>query len=94
MAKPDDVSDEAWAEAGQLCDAYQITRPAIARAIDAATAKERERCALIADEHSKAKWGGPGDGTQATQTTAKSIAAAIRQGSQPSTSIPVLGTVK
>lgn len=37
-----------------------------------------EKAAQAADEHATAKWGGPGEGTVALQTCARSIASAIR----------------
>jgi hypothetical protein len=67
---------------------------ALARAIDAATARATERAALVADYG--VKWT-PEPNKKAlflVNESCSRIAAAIRQGSQPSTSIPHRGTVK
>jgi hypothetical protein len=92
--KPEGMSQSAWDEAEAEAsvylvwlgpdatkhepDAHHVLTYSIARAIDAAT----ERAALIAENHNE--W--PQEGAD--------IAAAIRQGSQPSNAIPVRGTVR
>lgn len=62
MNKPDDVSQEAW-DTAKTKDGFDYKFPVkviVARAIDAAIAKERERCSTIAEEYD-------GDGLDASQ---------------------------
>lgn len=100
---PEGISQSAWDEAREVvadtqgCNCSHCVGT-IARAIDAATARERERCALIAEAtdvpahfvSGNLAYGykhGAGD-------TKHAIAAAIRQGSQPSNAIPLKGVVR
>ncbi len=59
-------------------EAWGLYHYVAAQIIEQAISAERNRCAEIADEHAKAKWGGDADGTTVLRTTAKSIAASIR----------------
>lgn len=83
MNKPDDVSQDAWERACAATDSpFPTDIEAIARAIDAATAAEREACAHVADEHAK-NWSGTRNLDMAVEEATKdehaeSIATAIR----------------
>lgn len=90
--KPSDISSEAMEEAERValfCNVKDAGVITIARAIDAATARATERAALIADEHHKS----PRYTDWPYATACADIAAAIRQGSQPSTQIPHRGEI-
>ena len=98
---PEGISQSAWDEAREaLIDAgrnpeYELlTMPLIARAIMAATERERERCALIADYG--VKWTPEPDKKALflVNESCSRIAAAIRQGSQPLNAIPLKGVVR
>ena len=109
---PEGISQSAWDETEDVMawiDAFWAdgltdsekneAQESIARAIMAATERERERCALIADEHGRdagdmAARGYYTSEERAVRNTARGIAVAIRQGSQPSTSIHHRGTVQ
>lgn len=90
---PEGISQSAWDEAEAHIRKFSYllsSTEIVARAIVAATAAERERCALIAEEHRKSPrytdWPYP--------TACADIAEAIRQGSQPSNAIPLKGVVR
>ena len=102
MNKPDDVSAEAWEmaeDAAQECfdasvDLYETgvevisAQAVVARAIDAAIAKERERCAKIADKFTiidpEEDGVDPNEEWEiAMRCSAHSVAKAIRNPSKP-----------
>lgn len=111
MTKPADISQQAWDEAEKVAlqyvewlvpkptdysDAEYVLATIVARAIMAATAAERERCALIADEsvfdkHELAQATEYGRGMDAAS---RAIATAIRQGSQPPKPFPHMGAME
>lgn len=86
MNKPDDVSAEAWemAKTKDGLDYRGDVKLVVARHVDAAIAKERERCAMVADEYD-------GDGLTVgydahlgdAYLTRREIANAIRNPSKP-----------
>lgn len=56
MKKPDDIPQDAWDEVDvwanwYVADPLRTVEEAIARAILAAKAEEREACALVADDY-------------------------------------------
>lgn len=109
---PEGISQSAWdaVRAILALHSYAEQPAALARAIDAATARERERCAKLADQYAEVNHELAGDASvdavavneittnQVAYGTAarvvSNLAAAIRQGSQPSNAIPLKGVVR
>lgn len=82
--------ERGWVAWPLISEAGPSPQEIVARAIMAATAAERERCALVAEEHRKS----PRYSEWPYATACADITTAIRQGYQPPKPFPHMGAME